>query len=126
MTIFGGTNRNLGAYSCALLFSITYICTNLTIADAEPLGSGNSQEQRLALVIGNANYSTGPLRNPVHDAQEIATALEDANFQVILLNNATKREMDRALQQFGDILSLRKGTGLFYFSGHGMQVEGEN
>ena len=32
-------------------------------------------EKRFALVIGNGAYATSPLKNPVNDAQDMATAL---------------------------------------------------
>lgn len=35
-----------------------------------------SKEQRIALVIGNADYKNGPLRNPVNDAYDIAKVLK--------------------------------------------------
>ena len=39
-----------------------------------------SQEKRLALVIGNANYDKGVLDNPVNDAKLIAKTLDSLNF----------------------------------------------
>ena len=48
-----------------------------------------SGEIRTALVIGNATYRTAPLRNPVNDAQAVATALKGLGFSVILRENAS-------------------------------------
>lgn len=111
---------------CAALLAVFLIGGGALTAAAQQIDSRGTDEARLALVVGNSDYATGPLKNPVNDAQEMASALKDAHFQVILLNNATKREMDQALRQFGDLLAIRKGVGLFYFSGHGMQIDGEN
>ena len=33
-------------------------------------------ERRIALVIGNGAYSSGPLKNPVNDASAMATQLQ--------------------------------------------------
>ncbi len=33
-------------------------------------------EKKIALVIGNSNYKESPLKNPVHDADDIAESLE--------------------------------------------------
>jgi uncharacterized caspase-like protein len=80
---------------------------------------------RVALVIGNGNYASAPLPNPLNDAQDMAKALEAAGFTVIRRENATLKEMVLALREFGDKLG-RSSTGVFYFAGHGLQVRGRN
>ena len=40
---------------------------------------------RTALVIGNANYISAPLKNPVNDARSISSTLEELGFRVTLL-----------------------------------------
>jgi|APFre7841882724_1041349.scaffolds.fasta_scaffold29536_2 hypothetical protein len=82
-------------------------------------------EQRTALVIGNSAYSTGPLKNPVHDATDMATTLQRLGFKVILKKNANLETMEEAVENFGNSLK-RGGVGLFYFAGHGVQVNGIN
>ena len=89
------------------------------------LAQNNQQQSRTALVIGNANYSQGKLNNPVNDANDIATALREVGFEVILLTDADLRKMEEALEQLGSNLK-RGGVGLFYYAGHGVQVDGEN
>lgn len=84
----------------------------------------NSQT-RTALVIGNSEYKSSPLKNPANDASDIASALRDSGFDVILKTNASLRSMEKAIKSFGK--KLRSGgIGLFYFAGHGLQVEGRN
>ena len=39
-------------------------------------------EQRIALVIGNSAYSSGPLKNPVNDATDMAATLQKLGFDV--------------------------------------------
>jgi formylglycine-generating enzyme required for sulfatase activity len=81
--------------------------------------------KQIALVIGNAAYANGPLANPLHDAQAIAQRLRELHFDVALTTNAGRKEMGAAIDQFLNKL----GTGdvaFFYYSGHGMQVDGEN
>jgi Caspase domain/Protein of unknown function (DUF1566) len=82
-------------------------------------------EQRIALVIGNSAYSSGPLKNPLNDATDMAAALQRAGFKVILKKNARLQEMEDAIENFGNRLK-RGGVGLFYFAGHGIQVSGVN
>jgi formylglycine-generating enzyme required for sulfatase activity len=81
--------------------------------------------RRLALVIGNAAYQSAPLRNPVNDATDMDAVLRRLGFEVTILRNADRRAMGEAIETFSQ--KLRKGgVGLFYFSGHGIQVRGEN
>ena len=81
--------------------------------------------KRTALVIGNADYKTAPLRNPVNDARDMAKTLRSLNFDVIEEINANEREMVLAIDQFYTRLK-RAEVGVFYFAGHGMQVHGVN
>ena len=82
-------------------------------------------QSRTALIIGNADYESAPLNNPVNDAQDIAHALSNLGFSVILKTNANQRTMERAIRDFGKVLR-EGGIGLFYFAGHGVQVRGNN
>jgi hypothetical protein len=97
-----------------------------SINQAIAQNSLNTQQQkRIALVIGNANYQVGKLDTPLNDATDMADALKELGFKVILLKDSTKREMNDALDQFST--RINQGyVGLFYYAGHGMQVEGEN
>ena len=84
-----------------------------------------SRRAKTALVIGNAGYKSSPLDNPVNDAKDIEKKLSGYGFDVTLITNAGKREMERAIRNFGK--KLRKGgVGLFYYAGHGIQIEGVN
>ena len=81
--------------------------------------------KRLALVIGNGAYQTSPLKNTVNDADDMSNSLKKLGFKVILKKNADQRNMEDAIRYFGK--QLKNGSvGLFYFAGHGMQVEGRN
>ncbi|MFM6131778.1 MAG: caspase domain-containing protein [Sphaerospermopsis kisseleviana] len=83
------------------------------------------QQKRIALVIGNANYQVGKLGTPLNDATDMEAALKELGFEVILLKDSSKRQMDDALDQFST--RINQGyVGLFYYAGHGVQVEGEN
>lgn len=90
-----------------------------------PTTSLSTQDRRIALVIGNGAYKSSPLRNPVNDATDIANALRNLGFSVILKTNANQRTMEDSIRDFGKKLRLG-GVGLFYFAGHGMQVKGRN
>lgn len=89
------------------------------------LSSGTHTARRMALVVGNAAYATGPLKNPANDATDMAVALREAGFEVTLGTNWTKRQMEDAVAALAVKLK-RGGVGLFYYAGHGMQVAGRN
>ncbi len=91
-------------------------------------GAAQAQQaapKRVALVIGNANYQQTPLKNPVNDARVMAATLRQLGFQVIQRENATKAQMEQAVGEFGRALT-KGGVALFYYAGHGMQVNGRN
>ena len=98
----------------------------LTVAPSPPAAVSVTQN-RWALVIGNGAYGgdIGPLQNPVNDATDMAAVLQPLGFDVTMLLNATRQQMEEALAAFHR--QLRPGgVGLFYFAGHGAQVEGTN
>jgi hypothetical protein len=100
-----------------LLLSITFF---LLFSDA--LG----QEKKIALVIGNATYiNGGSLKNPVNDANLIATTLSDLGFEVTKLTNATLVQMQDAVIKFTEKIT-NYDVALFYYAGHGIQVGGVN
>ena len=86
----------------------------------------SQDEKRLALVIGNANYEKGELKNPVNDARLIASTLDSLDFDVILKENvSTRGEMLDAINEFGDKRS-EYDIAFVYYAGHGVQVNNQN
>ena len=85
---------------------------------------------RVALVIGNGGYddSIGALRNPGNDAKLMAQTLKKLGFSVTLAIDVNQKEMKRSIRDFGQALMALgpDGIGLFYYAGHGVQVEGVN
>ena len=79
----------------------------------------------MALVIGNGAYRMGPLRNPRTDARDLAAALRELGFEVIEKHDVGYNEMLRAVIEFGRALQ-DGGVGLFYYAGHGLQLDGKN
>src|SRR5215471_17909832 len=64
------------------------------------LNTALAQQRRTALVIGNAAYETGPLRNPANDATDMAALLQRLGFEVTLLKDAKLRTMEEAIEAF--------------------------
>lgn len=83
-------------------------------------------ESRVALIIGNSAYRhAGGLRNPINDAEAMATTLARYGFEVVKATNADRGQMVRALSDFSKRLRP-DGVGLFFYAGHGIQVAGNN
>ena len=99
----------------ALLFAVSCL---LTLA-------ARAAEDRVALLIGNNNYGSAPLRNAVNDARDLGDALKDLGFKVILRENASRKEMIDAIREFGVALE-GANVALFFYAGHGMQFKDRN
>ena len=81
---------------------------------------------RKALVIGNQTYpGSSPLYAPIKDARDMAAALKKSGFSVRLLIDTGWAEMERAIAEHAQSLNPMD-ISLFYFSGHGIQKEGNN
>ena len=79
-----------------------------------------------ALVIGNAAYKgSSKLKNPGNDADDVAAKLDACGFEVVKLIDCSNSDLDRALKRFKRSL-VGNNVGLFFFAGHGMQIDGEN
>jgi WD40 repeat protein len=91
-----------------------------------PAGNTTNTEKRLALIIGNSQYEHGTsLPNPVNDARSMRDVLKNLGFDVISVENQTKKQMDETIRQFGTKLK-DYDIGLFFYAGHGIEVDGVN
>ena len=82
--------------------------------------------KRVALVIGNSAYVQAPaLTNPVNDAADMAKALTEAGFDVVLGLDLDRRAFDDKLRTFARSVDGADIAVLFY-AGHGLQVTGHN
>jgi hypothetical protein len=50
--------------------------TLLTVGTISQLAFAQAAERKVALVVGNANYKSSPLKNPRNDAQDMAASLK--------------------------------------------------
>lgn len=87
----------------------------------------NSLEKRTALIIGNSNYKAGFLKNPVNDAKLMSSTLKSLGFDVIIkLDIPDQNEMKKIIRKFGAIIKSKGGVALFYYAGHGIQIQSVN
>ncbi|WP_167407190.1 caspase family protein [Bradyrhizobium forestalis] len=100
------------------------------VAPAQPAPAAlQGPEQRVALVIGNANYQNAPqLANPDDDAQSMAQFLNSAGFEVVAATDLTQNDMLRVVQDFSAKVASRgpNTVAMVYYAGHGVQLAGEN
>ncbi len=108
----------LGALLLVLVWS-----ANAATADAAAV------QRRVALVIGNGGYQHLPgLANPPNDARLIAKTLQSLGFELTgggAQIDLDKQGFNRAVESFGAALQTAD-VGLFYYAGHGLQVDGVN
>lgn len=83
-----------------------------------------SAGQRVALAIGVSTYQVSPLPSPARDAAEMARALSGFGFDVTLVQNPDSQAFRTAVDAF---IAKARGasSAVVYFSGHGLQVNGE-
>ncbi|OAI56753.1 hypothetical protein AYO49_00560 [Verrucomicrobiaceae bacterium SCGC AG-212-N21] len=86
-------------------------------------------ETRNALVMGVWKY-TDPafpaLPGIESDVTKMADKLKTVGFNVTVVTNPTLGQAKLAVDDFGAKLKADKGTGLFYYSGHGCENDGKN
>lgn len=91
-----------------------------TTTDNKPIT--NTNEKRVALVIGNSNYKSSASlgENPINDANDMAATLENLGFTVIKGIDTDRSQMSDAIRNFGR-QSQDADVAMFYYAGHGMQ-----
>jgi uncharacterized caspase-like protein len=106
------------------------IAFSLCLSQAAPALAQTAESpelrERIALVVGNWDYKNlSPLKNPGSNSELVAEALRALGFDVSERQNLTKREFEEVVR---DISGRAAGyeSVLFYFSGHGFQLEGRN
>ena len=86
-----------------------------------------AKEAKNALLIANGEYSHfSGLSEPIKEAENLCTALEQIGFTVKIVKNASLEGMNDALSDFEATLKKSGGTGFFHYGGHAVQVEGKN
>ena len=85
------------------------------------------ESKRVALVVGNARYTGVPvLVNTLNDAEDVCNTLRELKFEVMCAKDLrNRREFKRTVQEFTSKLGPGR-AGLFYYAGHGLQIDGEN
>ncbi len=92
-----------------------------------PATAAKTNERRVALVIGNANYqAVSALKNPANDAETVAAALRQTGFtDVTVIHDADRTHFLDALKAFAKEAD-NSDWAIVYYAGHGMEIGGEN
>jgi uncharacterized caspase-like protein len=105
---------------------MTRLLTALLAILALGLSGHAEATKRVALVIGNGEYvQVGSLDNPARDARAMGEVLRNVGFDVVQGIDLDRAGMQDALKVFSGKLNSAE-VALFYYAGHGIQVEGEN
>ena len=104
---------------------IAILCMLVTLAGLTR--DSIAADRRVALVIGNSAYRNASLvlTNPRNDAEDVAVALRELDFDVVHTTDARKEDFDRALARFAR-LATGADVALFFYAGHALQFQGRN
>jgi uncharacterized caspase-like protein len=93
----------------------------------EEAGDAAHKASRLALVIGNGHYpdAAAPLTQPINDARGLTAALRGDGFDVDVVEDATRDDMNRAIDRLKSKINPDSVVMLF-FGGYGVQVGRES
>jgi len=113
--------------STAVMGKIAGLVLGLTLLLTTAVTAGAQKgDRRVALVIGNGSYLHNAfLPNPPNDGRAVSRVLRKLGFQVAEVIDADKPKMDGEIQRFKSLLRSAD-VSLFFYSGHGLQIDGEN
>jgi len=104
---------------------LAVLCATSLVHSRAQIAGPPSDGGRKALIVGNQNYNQSPLRNALNDANAIAVRLRSVGFEVTAIDDAKAAQLSEAVDAFARSVS-ENDVALFYYSGHGFQLEGEN
>lgn len=78
---------------------------------------------RVALVIGNGNYpdAAAPLAQPINDARALTSTLRRNGFDVEVVEDASKDDMERAIARLKGKIT-KDAVVMLFFGGYGVQA----
>jgi len=106
--------------SVAVLFALSIIAQERGFVAQRRIA-----KDHIALIIGNSSYPDMPLTNPMNDANAVSETFKELGFVVEKVLDADRETMALAIQQFAKKMATARAA-VFYFSGHGMQIDGQN
>jgi TPR repeat protein len=118
--------KNIHLLMILLLFANLSVAQERNLALVKEPTENPTRQQRKAVVIGMSDYgSDKSLDNTLNDATDIADMLTLLGFEVTLLKNNDWRNLKTNLNNWYNTIK-GNDVAVFYFAGHGMEVNGEN
>ena len=113
--------HSVGMWAATMAILVVLVVDKTTSVASEPNG--------VAFVVGIGTYDKLPpqhqLKNPLHDAEGVSKKLTEIGFQVVIAPNVTRGQFNERWQDVLDKLT-DEDTFLLFFSGHGVQIDGQN
>lgn len=100
----------------------------LSLQSVYAIASTDSVE-RFALVIGNQNYKSAPLKHSLNDAQAITNQLNELGFLVTTLLDVDKPSLALGIADFYAQMQNTEDSSplaVVYFAGHAIQINNTN
>src|SRR4029079_17114365 len=121
--LIGTVSLAIGAHAA---LNLRPVAVSKTVASPEVTGSVD-QTSRLALVIGNGHYpdANAPLTQSINDARGLTASLRDDGFDLDVVEDASKDDMDRAIGRLKSKIRPDSVVMLF-FGGYGIQLGRES
>jgi len=92
----------------------------------KPATENPTKEKRKAVVVGMSDYGGDrSLNNTLNDAKDMADVLTKLGFEVTLLTNNDQQTLENNLNTWYNTIK-DNDMAIFYYTGHGMEVSGNN
>jgi len=87
----------------------------------------DTKPSKLALVIGNGHYpdASEALSQPINDARSLTSALRRDGYEVDVVEDATRDDMERAIERLKNRIR-RDSVVMLFFGGYGVQAGRES
>ena len=96
-----------------------------TVKAPSSQGAVKSNQKRIALIIGNGDYDSMRLPNPINDSKELMKKLKAIGFKTTALTNLNKVGIEDNIESFAEE-AKDYDVALFYYAGHAVQLNGVN
>jgi uncharacterized caspase-like protein len=111
------------------LVSAVLLVTAMFFVSALPgAAQQQTQQPRIALVIGNGAYPKGPLQTSLADGGLVAEALTSIGFEIVEGADVNQTDMRRLFRDFLEKVQAAgpNAIAFIYYNGYALQFEGDN
>jgi hypothetical protein len=116
----------MNLFRLCYIFASIFFCCLRGAAFAQCSEAEILNLRKTAIVFGESSYKYfGPLINTTNDARDISDSLKKVGFSVLTYIDTDFKTMNDAVENWSAKLS-NYDVALFYFSGHGAEVNGYN